>query len=135
MFLKFNKEFPYKLIGDLQQKKLQEFPVILIWVHFTKNLHGKNFLQGNPLLSFPRKSFVFLSKEILCIFSLVILQGNPYSVVLTKSTFRLISKKIIIEGVFEFFHSDPQLDQNFKPTKNLLGQFFNIYLSIDWYIV
>ena len=27
----------------------KEFPLILIWVHFTKDSHGKFFLQGNPL--------------------------------------------------------------------------------------
>ena len=27
----------------------KEFPLILIWVHFTKDSHGIFFLQGNPL--------------------------------------------------------------------------------------
>ena len=40
--------------------------------------------------------------------------------------FRLLvrfQKKSILEGVFDFFYSDSQLDQNFKPTGNLCGQF------------
>ena len=35
-------------------------------------------------------------------------------------------KKITLEGVFEFLHLDSQLYQNFKPTRNLSGQFFYI---------
>ena len=50
-------------------------------------------------------------------------------------TFRLIFKKSYQEGVFEFFYSDPQLDPNFKPTRNLSGQFFYIYISIYGYSV
>ena len=42
-------------------------------------------------------------------------------------TFRLILEKSYQEGVFEFFNPDPQLVQNFKPTRNLSGQFF-IYI-------
>ena len=45
-------------------------------------------------------------------------------------TFRLISKKSYLEGVFEFLHPDPQLDQSFKPTRNLCGQLLTIYISI-----
>ena len=36
-------------------------------------------------------------------------------------TFKLILKKSYQEGVFEFFNPDPQLVQNFKPTRNLPG--------------
>ena len=36
-------------------------------------------------------------------------------------------KKITLEGVFEFLHLDSQLYQNFKPTRNLSGQFFYIH--------
>ena len=46
------------------------------------------------------------------------------------STFSMISKKSNLEGVFEFFYSDPQLDPNFKPTRNLSGQLLYIYLCI-----
>ena len=42
-------------------------------------------------------------------------------------TFRLILKKSYQEGVFYFFYLDPQLVQNFKPTRNLSGQFY-IYI-------
>ena len=38
------------------------------------------------------------------------------------STFSMISKKSNLEGVFDFFYSDPQLNPNFKPTRNLSGQ-------------
>ena len=38
-------------------------------------------------------------------------------------TFRPILKKSYQEGVFEFLHPDPQLDQNLKPTRNFLGHF------------
>ena len=43
-----------------------------------------------------------------------------------KSTFSMILKKSILEGVFEILHPDPQLDQNFKPTGNLFGHFLYI---------
>ena len=46
------------------------------------------------------------------------------------STFRSILKKSNLEGVFEFFYSDPQLDQNLKPTRNLCRQLLYIYLCI-----
>ena len=46
------------------------------------------------------------------------------------STFSSILKKSNLEGVFEFFYSDPQLDQNLKPTRNLCGQLLYIYLCI-----
>ena len=46
------------------------------------------------------------------------------------STFSTISKKSNLEGVFEFFYSNPQLDQNLKPTRNLCGQLLYIYLCI-----
>ena len=39
-------------------------------------------------------------------------------------TFRLIFKKSYQEGVFDFISPDPQLVQNFKPTRYLSGQFF-----------
>ena len=39
-------------------------------------------------------------------------------------------KKSYLEGVFEFLHPDPQLDQNFKPTRNLCGQLLTIYKYI-----
>ena len=50
-------------------------------------------------------------------------------------TFRLIFKKSYQESVFDFFYPDPQLVQNFKPTRNLSGQFFYIYISIYGYNV
>ena len=50
--------------------------------------------------------------EILCIFF----------------DFCTISKKSNLEGVFEFFYSNPQLDQNLKPTRNLCGQLLYIYI-------
>ena len=71
-----------------RKKITREFPLNLIWFHFTG------------------KSFVFFS------------------------TFSMISKKSNLEGVFEFFYSDPQLDPNFKPTRNLSGQLLYIYLCI-----
>ena len=46
------------------------------------------------------------------------------------STFSTISKKSNLEGVFEFFYSNHQLDQNLKPTRNLCGQLLYIYLCI-----
>ena len=46
------------------------------------------------------------------------------------STFSTISKKSNLEGVFEFFYSNHQLDQNLKPTRNLFGQLLYIYLCI-----
>ena len=51
------------------------------------------------------------------------------------STFRLILKKSYQEGVFDFFYPDPQLDQNFKPTRNLSGHFLYIYICIYGYNV
>ena len=50
-------------------------------------------------------------------------------------TFRSISKKSNLEGVFQFFYSDPQLDQNIKPTRNLCGQLLYIYLCIYMFSV
>ena len=44
------------------------------------------------------------------------------------STFSTISKKSNLEGVFEFFYLDPQLDQTLKPTRNLCGQLLYIYV-------
>ena len=38
------------------------------------------------------------------------------------STFSTISKKSNLEGVFEFVYSNPQLDQNLKPTRYLSGK-------------
>ena len=35
-----------------------------------------------------------------------------------------------VGGVFEFLHPDPQVDQQFKPTRNLCGQILTIYISI-----
>ena len=52
-----------------------------------------------------------------------------------RSTFSTISKKSNLEGVFDFLHPDPQLDQNLKPTRNLCGQLLFIYLSIYGYTV
>ena len=46
-------------------------------------------------------------REILCIFF----------------TFSTILKKSNLQGVFEFLHPDPQLDQNFTPARNLCGHF------------
>ena len=57
------------------------------------------FFQKNSLLNFTGKSFYFFS------------------------TFRLILKKSYQEGVFDFFYPDPQLVQNFKPTR-----FYYIYI-------
>ena len=51
------------------------------------------------------------------------------------STFSTISKKSNLEGVFEFFYSNPQLDQNLKPTRNLCGQFLYLYLRIHVFSV
>ena len=45
-----------------------------------------------------------------------------------RSTFNMISKKSYLEGGFEFLYPDPQLDQNFKPTRNLCGQLLTIYI-------
>ena len=59
-----------------------------------------------------------------------ILKGNPLYFF---STFSTISKKSNLEGVFEFFYTDPQLDQNLKPTRNLCGQLLYTYLSIYVY--
>ena len=84
------------------------------------NLHEKSFINWSDLekkntrefplnliwFYFTGKSFVFFS------------------------TFSMISKKSNLEGVFEFFYSDPQLDPNFKPTRNLSGQLLYIYLCI-----
>ena len=50
-------------------------------------------------------------------------------------TFRLIFKKSYQEGVFDIFYPDPQLVQIFKPTRNLAGHFFYIYISIYEYSV
>ena len=44
-------------------------------------------------------------------------------------------KKIQPRGCFEFFYSDPQLDQNLKPTRNLCGQLLYIYLCIYMFSV
>ena len=55
--LNFTKEFLYKLIGDLQQKNLQDFPLILTRVHFTRNSHGNFFYREIPLLFFPTLKF------------------------------------------------------------------------------
>ena len=46
------------------------------------------------------------------------------------STFSMIFKKSYLEGVFEFLHPDPQLDQHFKPTRNLCGQLLTLCISI-----
>ena len=45
----------------------------------------------------------------------------------------MIKKKSTLEGVFEFLHLDPQLDQNLKPIRHLSEQFFYIHLSIYGY--
>ena len=37
---------------------------------------------------------------------------------------------LCLEGVFDFFNSDPQLDQNLKPTRNLCGQLLYIFMYI-----
>ena len=50
------------------------------------------------------------------------------------STFTMIYKKSTLEGVFEFFYPDPQLDENLEPTRNMSGQFFYIYIYIFKYI-
>ena len=42
----------------------------------------------------------------------------------------MIKKKSTREGVFEFLHPDPQLDQNFKHTRNLRGQLLTTYIYI-----
>ena len=34
----------------------------------------------------------------------------------------------VLEGIFEFLHPDPQLDQNLKPTGNLSGHFLYIFV-------
>merc|ERR1712198_88501 len=46
------------------------------------------------------------------------------------STFSTISKKSNLEGVFEFFYSNHQLDQNLKPTRNLCGQLLYIFMYV-----
>ena len=45
-----------------------------------------------------------------------------------RSTFSTIFKKSHLEGVFEFLHPDPQLDQHFKPARNLCGQLLTRYI-------
>ena len=50
--------------------------------------------------------------------------------VISRSTLSMIFKKSYLEGVFEFLHPDPQLDQNLKPTRNLYGQLLTIYKYI-----
>ena len=45
-------------------------------------------------------------------------------------TFSTIFKKPYLEGVLEFLHPDPQLDQHFKPMRNLCGQLLTINISI-----
>ena len=49
------------------------------------------------------------------------------------STFSTISKKSNLEGVFEFLHPDPQLDQNFTPTKKILRTIFLYYVYLSMY--
>ena len=39
-------------------------------------------------------------------------------------------KKSNLEGVFEIFYSDPQLNQNLKPRRNLCGQLLYIFMYI-----
>ena len=46
-------------------------------------------------------------------------------------TFRLILKKCTLEGVFEFFHPDPNLSNFLNPIENLSGHFF--YICISFY--
>ena len=75
------------LIGA-RKKIIREFPLNLIWVHFTG------------------KSYLFFS------------------------TLSTISKKSDLDGVFEFLYSDPQLDQNLKPKRNLCGQLLYVYLCV-----
>ena len=84
--LKFTWKILHKLIGP-RKKIIREFPLNLIWVHFTG------------------KSLVFFL------------------------TFSTISKKSNLEGVFEFFDSDPQLVQIFKPTGNLPRLFLYIWVK------
>ena len=55
-------------------------------------------------------------------------KGLSSRLIILRSTFSMISKKSNLEGVFEFFYSNPQLDQNLKPTKNLCGQLIYIYI-------
>ena len=72
----------HELIGP-RKKIISEFPLNLIWVHFTG------------------KSYVFFYKRILC----KILQGNPCIFF----DFSTISKKTNLEGIFEFLQPDPNL--------------------------
>ena len=50
-----------------------------------------------------------------------------------RSTLSRILKKSYLEGIFEFLHPDPQLDQKFKLTGNFCGQLLTIYISIHIY--
>ena len=79
-----------------------------------------NFDQKNEI------AFNFKREIPLKNFRLQFYMENPYE----KSTFKLILKKSYQQGVFDFFYPDPQLVQNFKPTRNLSGQFFYIYKYI-----
>ena len=47
--------------------------------------------------------------------------------VISRSTFSMILKKPYLEGVFEFFHPDPQLDQNINPQGIFPDNFSFVY--------
>ena len=123
----------WKILHELiepRKKIISEFPLNLIWVHFT----GKSYVFFYKRI--PCKIMGSFYREILCIF----LQKNSLKNFTGKSfyflsTFRLILKKSYQEGVFDFFYPDPQLVQIFKPTRNLSGQFFYIYIYVYMGIV
>ena len=48
-----------------------------------------------------------------------------------RSSFSMIKKKSTLEYVFEFFYSDPQLDQNLKPQEICAENFYiHIYVYL-----
>ena len=49
---------------------------------------------------------------------------------LGKWGWELFLKKNTLEVVFEFFHTNPQLDHNIKPTRNLSGIYIYIYILV-----
>ena len=132
--LKFKWKILYKLIGP-RKKINSEFPSNLIWDSLKFCINWSDLEKNYKRIPFKFDLGSFY-REILCVF----LQKNSLKNFTGKSfyffsTFRLILKKSYQEGVFEFFNPDPQLVQSFKPTRNLSGQFFYIYISIYGYSV
>ena len=117
----FLKDFPCKIEGDFNFLvnfffvgiSLIKFKLISFFIarYLTDSLRGPVLKQNYKRIPFKLNLGSFY-REIICIFF----------------DFSTISKKSNLEGIFEFFYSDPQIDQNLKPPRNLCGQLLYLYI-------